>query len=178
MTTMRSIRALLMAAVLVGAAAVPARAQGFEVGTSLASVIVTMSDPSTITFGVPSGGFGLINPGLYVSFFTGPRIAIEPQIGLIAASGGGSSAHVLNLAGQVNCFLRDGQGNSPYVFGSVGVIEATGAGTPTSVSAGVGYRTALAQRLAMRVDGRYLHFTDGGGHALSFTISLGGIFGR
>jgi hypothetical protein len=180
MNATRSIRTLLIAGVLVGLTATPARANGpkVELGTSLASVIVTVTGGSSVTFGVPSGGFGIVNPGLYISIFTGPHVSIEPQVGLIAVSGGGASAHVLNMAGQLNYFLRDAKGSSPYVFGSMGALSVTGAGTtPLAVSAGVGFRARVGDRLTMRIDGRYEHFTKGGGNAIAFTVSLGGVFG-
>lgn len=176
-----TVRGLLVAVALVILFVPAAHAQiaGVEVGTSVTSLMIGLGDQSTTTFGMPSGGFGVINPGLYASLFLTPRIAIEPQIGLIVTSGNGNSAHVLNLAGQADYFLKGTGGNSPFVFGSLGLLSVSDADTtPISVSGGAGYRKLLGDRLSVRIDGRVTHFTDGLGNALSFTVSLGGIFGR
>lgn len=177
----RTVKILLVAAALVVALAAPARAQvsALEVGTSLMSLMIHTNDSTTTTFGLPSGGFGIVNPGLYLSLFMGPRLAIEPQIGLIVASGGGHSTHILNLAGQVDYFLKDSGVSSPFVFGSVGLLSVSdGGGTPVSVSGGAGYRKLLGERLSARFDGRFTHFTQGMGNSVSFSVSLGGIFNR
>ncbi len=181
MKTARTVRVLLAAAALVVAVAAPARAQvsAIEVGTSVMSLIIHTNDTTTTTFGVPSAGFGIVNPGLYVSAFVGPRLAIEPQMGLLLTSGGGNSAHVLNLAGQVDYFLKSSDVASPFVFGSVGVLSTTGASeTPVSIGGGAGYRKLFGERLAMRVDGRFTHYPKGMGNVVAFTVSLGGIFTR
>jgi hypothetical protein len=180
MKSARLVKIFVVAAVLVTAPAAPARAQvsGLELGTSLVSLMINTNDSTTTTFGVPSGGFGIVNPGAYLSVFVGPRIAVEPQIGLLLMSGGGHSAHALNLAGQVDYFFNGSDLNSPYAFGSVGVLSTTGAGvTPVSVSGGAGYRKLLGDRLTLRFDGRFTHYTQGLGNAVAFTASLGGMFG-
>jgi len=123
MTTRTTRRALLVAAALVIAVATPARAQvtGIEVGTSLISLMVNWGDHSqTTTFGIPSGGFGIVNPGVYVSVFAGSHIAIEPQIGLVFISTGGHSAHTLNVAGRLDYFLKGSGESSPFVKAAPG----------------------------------------------------------
>lgn len=171
----------VLAAALLAATAAPAQAQnnGIEVGTSLASIMIGFGDGSATVLGLPSGGFGILNPGLYASFFVSPKLAIEPQVGLMVFSSGGNAAHLANVSGQVGYYTRGNRVNTPYFFGSAGIISATGAPTtPASVSGGAGYRMALGDRLTMRIDGRITHFTEGAGNAFAITLSLGGIFGR
>jgi hypothetical protein len=69
--------------------------------------------------------------------------------------------------------------SSPFVFGSVGLLSVTDASeTPVSFSGGAGYRKLLGERLAIRFDGRFTHFTQGMGNSVSFAVSLGGVFHR
>ena len=164
---------LVASAPMVRAADLP-----FEVGTSLTSAVVGFGDNEGSTFGVPSGGFGLANPGVYVSLFVAPRVAIEPQIGLVWLSGGGDSGHFLNVAGQVDYFVNGTTQRSLYVFAAGGIIDISGANTtPAALSGGLGYRIPVGDRLAFRIDGRLTHFTAQGGNQLAFTFSMGGMFG-
>ena len=69
--------------------------------------------------------------------------------------------------------------SSPYVFGAVGFLDASGSETnPKTYAGGAGYRFAITNSLAFRVDGRYVHFTEEGGNAFMFGVSIGGVFGR
>lgn len=150
-----------------------------EIGASLAGATLGLEENDATTFGVPSSELGIVNPGVYVSIFAGSQFAIEPQIGLIWVSSGGESDHLLNFAAQADYFMRGSAQSSPYVFGAIGVIDVSGSDTtPKSVSGGAGYRTALGDRLALRVDGRFTHLSDDGGNSLSFTLSIGGLFGQ
>jgi hypothetical protein len=178
-------RRALRTAILVAIACLPASAFAqtprVELGASLANAIIGIDDDDTGTvFGVPSGGFGLMNPGVYGSFFVLPRLALEPQIGLVVASFGGETSHLVNVAGQVNYFFSDTSRAAMYVLGSAGVFDASGGGTnPKTVSAGVGYRMPVGQNLSFRLDGRYARFIidDDGSNTLAFTFSIGGILG-
>ena len=180
--SLRTSQSLGIAAVLGTLLATPAHAQisGIELGTSLANVTFGLEDEDGTVLGIPSGGFGILNPGLYASIFFGERFAIEPQLGLILINSDFTGTqHILNFNTQVNYFLRGNRENSLYFFGGAGVINVSDAGTtPASLSGGAGYRLALGDRLTMRFDGRYTHFTDGGGNAIGFTASIGGMFGR
>jgi len=110
--------------------------------------------------------------------FVGRTIAVEPQLGLLLASQGGSSAHVVHAAGQFDYFIHEAS-SSPYLFGSVGVLHVSDSGpAATSVSGGVGYRTLLGSRLAMRFDGRLTHINKDIGNSVSFAVYIGGLFGR
>jgi hypothetical protein len=153
-----------------------------EIGASLASAVVGVGDNDSGTvFGVPSGGFGLTNPGVYASFFVLPRLALEPQLGLVVASFDGETNHLLNAVGQVSYFLSDAARPAAYVLGSAGIIDVSGGSTnPKSVSAGLGYRIPVGDNLAFRLDGRYTRFIveDEGSNTLAFTFSIAGLFGR
>jgi hypothetical protein len=184
MTTGGSMKAIILAGVLMGATSSLADAQPrAEVGASLVNAVVGLGDNSVSTLGVPSGGFGILNPGAFASFFVGPRLAIEPQLGLVWASFDGESEHLLNLVGQVDYFLRGSDDASPYVFAAAGIVNVSDADyTPKSLGFGAGYRVPMGGRLTFRVDGRYTHFTgqfDGdGSDMLAFTLSIGGLFGQ
>jgi hypothetical protein len=129
--------------------------------------------------GVPSSGFGLLNPGVYASIFIGPYVAVEPQLGLIFVSSEGDNNHLANVTGQVDFFPMGSKGNSPYLFGAVGIIDTSNSDVnPKTYAGGAGYRFAIGNSLAFRVDGRYMHFTEEGGNALVFGLSIGGVFGR
>jgi hypothetical protein len=171
----------LMGAVLIAVSVAPARAADptLEIGASLVTATVGQGKDSGSVFGVPSGGFGGINPGVYASIFVNKRVAIEPQLGFVWVTGQGHSAHVLNFGGQLNLFLREADGDSPYVFGGAGLIDTSdGSITPKFASVGGGYRIRAGGRLTFRLDGRFAHYTDGVGNTLIFGLSIGGLLGK
>ena len=139
-----------------------------------------LGDDDVTTFGVPSSGFGILNPGVYASFFIGRYAAVEPQIGFIWASSDGESMHLLNFAGQFDYFFSGTEVRSPYAFGTVGLLDMTDEDyTPKSYGFGAGYRVPVGDRLTFRVDGRWVRYTSEFGDdsdTLAFTLSIGGIF--
>lgn len=166
-------------AMVLAVTAVPARAQAkVELGASLANLTVGLGDNDGTFFGIPSSLFGILSPGVYASIFATPQISIDPKIGLAVFSGDGDTSHILNLGVQANYFTKGTDVSSPYVFGDVGLISATDSDSVNTFGGGVGYRKLLGDRLALRADGRITHFSDGGGNNLSFTLSLGGLFGK
>lgn len=170
--------AMLTAAITLSLAP-PAIAQPrVEVGGSLASLMVGLDDDEDVTvLGIPSAGFGLLNPGVYGSFFLGDKAAIEPQIGLIWVSSDGESMHALTAAAQFDLFFNGTARTSPYVFAGGGIIDMSDTTeTPKSVTAGAGLRIPAGDRLVFRLDGRYIHYTNEGGNALAFGLSIGGLF--
>ena len=176
----RLLRVLSLAAFLVVRTASLARAEDpkFEIGTSLGSAMISLEKHGGSALGLPSGGLSIVNPGVYASFFAGPSVAIEPQVGLIWASGGGESEHLLNFAGQVDYFIRGVRSRSPYVFGSAGIVDVSHSNTtPKSIGGGIGYRILAGDRLTLRIDGRATHFTERIGNVLAFGVSIGGLFG-
>ncbi len=176
----RSCRAVIIALGLFVTAASAARAAdaSVEIGTSLASAIIGLEHNDGSTFGVPTGGFGILNPGLYAALVVGDTVAVEPQLGLLVVSNSGHTDHILNFAAQLDYFLSGSSVSSPYVFASAGLVEASGSSTtPKSVSAGIGYRIPSGGRLVFRLDGRFVHYTEGIGNRLVFAWSIGGLLG-
>jgi hypothetical protein len=165
------------------AAALPAAAQGperIEVGASLVNlmVVIPQAGDTSVLFGVPSGGFGLVSPSIYAAIFVDERFAVEPQLGLLVISSGGTTSHVLNVAGQVDYFVNGHAVSSPYVFGAAGLNTVSNSDiTPKQFTGGAGYRIRFGDRLALRIDGRYTHFSNGNGNGVGFNFSIGGIFG-
>jgi hypothetical protein len=158
-----------------------ARAQGstVEIGTTLMGVTIGTGNDDVKVFGVPSSSFGLLNPAVYASIFLGSWLAVEPQIGLIWASTGGDSMHLLHFAGQFDYFVLGTEKASPYVFGTVGILDVSGESTnPKAAGGGAGYRMRAGDRLTFRVDGRVTHFTEGEGNSVAFAVSIGGLFGH
>lgn len=150
-----------------------------EIGTTLSTVTVGLGDNEGTILGIPTGGLGLMNSGVYASIFVGPFFAVEPQLGLIWTSSGGHSNHFANVTGQVDFFPMGTARSSPYVFGAVGILDTSGSdANPKTYGGGAGYRFAVTSSLAFRVDGRYVHFTEGGGNAVMFGVSIGGVFGQ
>jgi hypothetical protein len=165
------------------AVAYPAAAQStgrVEVGASLVNLMIVFPEQGdkSVLFGVP-GSYALLSPSVYAAIFATPRVAIEPQAGLLLVSTGGNTNHVVNIAGQVDYFLNGSAVSSPYVFGDVGLVMISNSDTtPKQVGGGAGYRFRLGDRLVLRIDARFTHFTDDQGNALGFNCSLGGIFGK
>lgn len=94
-----SLRALGFAAMLVVTTGSVATGQETEIGASLASLTIGTGDNNTNTFGIPTGGFGILSPSVYASIFVHPQMSVEPQLGLMWVSDSGESFHILNLAG-------------------------------------------------------------------------------
>lgn len=180
MATRRSAAALFLAAALTAAASTAQAQPSAEIGASLMSATFGLGDEDLSTFGVPSGGFGILNPGVYASFFIGRYVAVEPQLGLVWASVDDESEYFLNFAGQFDYFFGGTELPSPYVFGSAGLVKISDNDyTPKSYGFGGGYRIPVGDRLTFRIDGRWIRYTgefDDDSDALAFTLSIGGIF--
>lgn len=174
-------RVLALSALVTVSAASLAAAQEptIEVGATMMNVTVGLGDNDTTLVGIPSGGLGLLNPGVYASIFVGPFVSVEPQVGLIVVSDNGDTEHLANITAQFNYFVRGSREGSPYVFAAAGILDASGSDrNPKTVGGGAGYRFTMGDRLTFRVDGRYMHFTDDGGNAVMFGLSIGGVFTR
>lgn len=172
-------KALIVATLLIVTTATVARADDpkMEIGASLAGTTIGLGKNDFSTFGVPSGGFTIVQPGVYASIFAGPYLAIEPQLGLIWVSSNGHSDHILDFVGQLDYFAAGTSVNSAYFFGAAGILDTSSSATsPKSLSAGLGYRIVAGDRLTFRVDGRITHLTEGGGNMLAFGLTIGGIF--
>jgi hypothetical protein len=162
--------------------AVPAFAQDtqrVEIGSSLASVNITLPEhgSNSTLFGVPTGGFGLVSPSVYASIFVHPRVSIEPQLGLFVLSDNGTE-HWINFFGNLNYFAGDTKKSTPFIFAGGGIIDMSDETANKALDAGAGYRIRVGDRLTFRVDGRYTHFFESNGNMVSFTLSIGGLFGK
>jgi hypothetical protein len=171
---------LAVALALVAPRAAVSAEPTFEVGATIMNGTVALGDSDFKVFGVPAGSVGLLSPGVFASIYLGSsRIAIEPQFGLVWVSSHGESSHLLNFSGQIDWFVMRTGRASPYVFASAGVVDLSDSDvTPKAYSGGVGYRVPIGDRLTFRFDGRYIHFTEGGGNAVAFAVSIGGVLGR
>ena len=174
-----SLGSVVLALALVVGVSAPAAAQ-IEVGASLIGATVfqqTGSDTTTV-IGVPTGSFGLLTPGVYVSWFLSKSVAAEGTVGLLYLSQTGDSAHLVNASGQVAWFVKGEAKSSPYIFGSVGVIHVTDSGADATYGVGGGYRFKLGDRLTMRLQGRYTRVQDEEANVFDFGVSIGGLFGK
>jgi hypothetical protein len=168
----------VLAVLFVAATATAARAADpkVEVGASLFNATIGLNDNGVSTVGIPASGVGVLSPGVYAALFVGPRISVEPQLGYVWVSSGGSSLHIVNVAAQVDYFLRSAATNAAYVFGTTGVLDVAGSATlPKSAGGGIGLRMLYGDRLTFRVDSRFVHFSEGGGNVIALTLSSGGV---
>lgn len=171
-------RLAALVVLLVAASAPAARAADpkIEIGASLFNATIGLKDNGVSTVGIPASGVGVLSPGVYAAMFLGPRIAVEPQLGYVWVSSGGSALHIVNFAAQIDYFLRSAATNAAYVFGTTGVLDVAGSATmPKSVGGGIGLRMLYGDRLTFRVDSRLVHFSEGGGNVVALTFSLGGV---
>ena len=151
-----------------------------EVGVGIVGVAVYTQDGETITtVGAPNGTF-FTPAAVYASFFVSPRLALEPQLGLVYFSGDDSSFHVATFAGQVDYFFKGKQRPSPYIFGRGSLLNAGGEGesdTSWSAGGGLGYRIPVGGRALLRFEGRFDHRFeqefDSGANTFSVSVSLG-----
>lgn len=163
---------------LVAGFAAPAAAQ-VEVGASLVGVTFAKeSGGSTNTgFGVPSGSFGMLTPGAYVSFFVTKALAVEGTLGFSYFSADGDSFHLLNSAAQVAWFMKGEEKSSPFIFGLAGVIHSTDSDYTGTYGVGGGYRFKCGDNLAVRLQGRYTRVHDTG-NVFDVGVTIGGVFGK
>ena len=151
-----------------------------EIGVGIVGVSVYTQEGETITtLGIPNGTF-FTPAAVYASFFVSPRLALEPQLGLVYFSGGDSSIHIATFAGQVDYFFKGKERPSPYVFGRGSLLTAGGedeSDTSWSAGGGLGYRIPLGGRALLRFEGRYDHrFAqefDSGADIFSVTVGIG-----
>lgn len=129
-----------------------------EIGVGLAGFsVISQGDDTTTVVGVPNGGL-FSTPAVYGSFFVTPKLALEPQLGLLYLSGGEGSAHSATLTGQANYFFKGRQTPSPYLLGRGSLVNAGGGGdseTRFSFGAGLGYRVPVGDRAVLRFEGRF-----------------------
>ena len=184
MTLARLARVVVLTVLITAVGGSIAHAQT-EVGASLLGASFLVGDDENVTVvGMPTSTFGgSFNPGVYASFFLGPRMAVEPRFSFVFVSFDSESDHALNLTGQFDYFLTGTTQSSMYLFGNGGFIETSGDVNGTTFGAGVGYRIPVGDRLVFRLEGQYMRIMpdsefDEDADALSFTVLIGGVFGR
>lgn len=168
------------------ATAIPATAsaQATEVGiTSGLSVFTAEGQDSQTFFAVPGSVAFLPTSHLYVTTFATPNLAIEPQLGVMVASGGGDTDWSTSLGGQVAYHPSGGDSSSPYFGGNASWVRDFGEDNSFTVGAVVGYRAILPPGLGLRFELGYSRwFTGGDFDPLDFNqfrlgIGVGGLVG-
>ena len=184
MTLARHARVLALTALVTAVGGSIAHAQT-EVGASLLGATFMGADNEDVTVvGMPTAAFGgSFSPGVYAAFSLGPRITVGPRFSFMWVSFDSESDHLLNLTGQFDYFLKGTTQSSMYLFGNGGLIETSGDVGATTFGAGVGYRIPVADRLVFRLEGQYARFMpdsefDEDANAVTFTVLIGGLFGR
>lgn len=130
-----------------------ARAQGTELGMD-ASVQTTFGSGTSITtVAIPQAAFR-------AGFFIAPLLSLEPRVGLIAISGGGSTGTI--YSGSLGLLLhlpsaRAGMG--PYIRPFAGISGTSGSGSTSQAGAGVGLgvKLPMSDVLAARLEANYEH---------------------
>ena len=111
---------------------------------------------------LPTGVFGSAG-GMHATFFVAPRVALEPQLGLMRLSEDGDSFMLTALALQPMFFLGADATKAPYVFAQVATLresEADESDSRNAFGGGVGYRKVHRESLAMRYELRFRRWSD------------------
>jgi hypothetical protein len=138
-------------------------------------------DQTLTVITVPSTSLFFAN-GIFATFFLSPRVAIQPQFGLLRQSDDNSSSTLTFLAFQPELFFNPG-GTGGYAFGQVGVLRSSssfdGGGSDsennTTFGVGIGYRSVIRRSLALRYEARLrrLNDADGGDPLTEIGLMLG-----
>ena len=164
-------------------AAAPAQAQrGVEVGFD-AGVGVRINDGTIISAStvVPAtAGMPLLMPGAFrIGVPLGTRATLEPRVGFALLKPDGSDAlTAVNMGLGVPIDLQSGQrGGYLRPFGTFFVLSGDGDSiNQFSAGAGIGYRAAVADRMAIRLEAYYEHAFESdrvaGGENVGLLIGL------
>jgi hypothetical protein len=148
-----------------------------EIGVGIVGLSVYSQEGETITvLGAPNTTF-VAPASVYASFFVTPRLALEPQLGVLYVSQDGESYHIATFAGQVGYFFKGRERPSPYVFGRGSFTNVGGdddSDTGSSFGGGLGYRFPVGGRALLRLEGRFDHRLedDFNSDANTFSVSL------
>lgn len=147
-----------------------------EIGTRLGATVEDVSGQTTTYLGVPGAGI-LAQPTIYASFFATPNIMVEPEVAfnLITGSGTASTYTTVGAAGSIGYLTSTTSNGAPFLAATVGVQHASGGGsshTEAAVGGTLGYRLAVEQSLAVRLQLSYLRWL-GSSHINQITIGLG-----
>ncbi len=171
---------LALAATL--AAAMTAAAQekpGPEVGITTSLSVLSGGGESLTVFSLPGGGFWP-QAVVYGTFFPSSSFAVEPQLGYSLISSGGDTESFGIGALQLEWFPGDDAAASPYLFGHAALQFTLGGGTNATPAfgGGIGYRKAVAEHVAIRVEGRYRRWVEGDLNDFTASFGFGVILGH
>lgn len=160
-----------IAAVLAATAATAGAQQSnpVELGIDASLATTVGSSPNITTIAIPAGSFR-------VGFFVTPAVSIEPRVGLVSMSGGGSTTTIYSgSVGMLYHFAVNPVGTGVYVRPFVGVNGTSGSGSSenqANVGAGLGVKIPFASRLATRLEANYAHNFSSGAFASSNQIGV------
>ena len=135
------------------------------------------------TVAVPAGLFGAVS-GVHVTVFPWPRLALEPQLGVVRVTRDGDTFSVAMFAGQGMVFLRPDAEHAPYLFGQALWVQTDNTGGNSQGQYGFGggiglrqvVRKSLGLRYELRLQGRWGSNEDATEVALLF--GMGTVLGH
>ncbi len=149
-----------------------------EIGTSLGLTVVNANGGTLTTVGIPGAGF-LGQPAIYLSFFAGKSVMVEPSVGFTLITGGGETETLVHLGGQVGYFFNGSFGNSPYIAANVSSVFGSSVDAARAgVGGKVGYRTVVGSSLGVRFEAGYRRWFSAHTNEITFGIGIGGIVHR
>lgn len=174
---MKRLAAVLVAALFLASTSAEAQ-EGVtvEIGTGVGANILT--NGGTVTHvGAPGGGFAGQAP-IYVSFFVGGSVMIQPELALSILSGGGETVTLLGFGANIGYAFAGAAGPSPYVAASGGLQYVSAGGTSDSEFAAggrVGYRIPVNSGFAASLEAGYRRWFDSKVNDIIIVVRLGGI---
>jgi hypothetical protein len=176
---------LLLAALLLPALVYAQEKPFVEIGTNIGATVLT-HDRSTITrVGIPGQDF-LGQPSMYLSFFAGDPVLVEPRVALSLLHSGNSTYTTVGFGAQVGYLFNGSAMNSPFVGVDFGFqYEKASSDGDWSVSDSdfglggkVGYRFLIGRSVGLRVEGGYRRWVDSELNEFNLGIGIGGIVHR
>ncbi|HEV2641234.1 MAG TPA: outer membrane beta-barrel protein [Candidatus Elarobacter sp.] len=126
-----------------------------ELGIDARVATTVGSSPNLTTVAIPAASFR-------VGFFVNPRISVEPRLGVVSTSGGGSTFTVYTgSVGMLYHFSKNQPvGTGVYARPFIGITGTSGGGTSdheANIGVGLGVKIPFASRLATRLEANYAH---------------------
>jgi hypothetical protein len=148
-----SLTVVTTAVALVLAVPTTAHAQAVELGTDAVVQTSIGSDQNTTAVAIPAAY-------LRIGVYTGSLVSLEPRVGLISASSGGTTATIYSASlSMLLHFSQSPVGVGPYIRPFAGVTGTGGETSTTQASAGIGVGASfpMTGSLATRVEANYTH---------------------
>ena len=153
-----------------------------EIGTNVGVTVLTHDESTRTYIGIPGQG-SLGQPSMYVSFFAGDPVLIEPQVALFVVHSGNTTHTTVVFGAQVGYLFNGSATNSPFMVGDFGFqYEKVSGGSYWSSSESdfglggkVGYRFLLGRSIGLRVEAGYRRWIDSELNEFIFGIGIGGI---